>query len=69
MRLLSLLLAPAIVCSCQSVTVVDQISLNRAEMSFLQRGADLTECGLVGLVERGRASTSQNAGGGCASCH
>lgn len=60
---------PLVLNSCQSISVVDQIGLSRSEMSFDQRGADLMDCGLVSLVERGRAANGQNAGGGCASCH
>ncbi|MGC6583178.1 MAG: hypothetical protein ACON4K_12755 [Akkermansiaceae bacterium] len=51
------------------MSIVDQALLSKPEMSFEQTGADLSECSLVGQLERGRASSSQNAGGGCASCH
>ena len=33
-------------------------------MNFNQQGADFGECGLVGQFERGRATSSQAAGGG-----
>ena len=64
-----LLFIPFLVPACQSVSIVDQAQLTKPAMSFDQRGADLTDCNLVSLIERGRASDSLSAGGGCASCH
>ncbi|MDB4796555.1 hypothetical protein OAG59_02550 [Akkermansiaceae bacterium] len=56
-------------CSCAEVSIVDQPQLSRPAMSFDQKGADFSECTLVSQLERGRASSSQSAGGACASCH
>jgi len=64
-----LLFIPLIVPACQSVSIADQAQLSKPAMSFDQRGADLSDCNLVSLIERGRASDSLSAGGGCASCH
>lgn len=55
--------------ACKSVSIVDEAQLGKPAMSFDQRGADSAECSLVTLLERGRATNSQNAGGACAACH
>ena len=67
--LTAILLLPLGLISCQPVSIVDQATLGKPEMSFSAQGAELPECGLVSLIERGRATSSQNAGGGCAACH
>lgn len=59
----------AILPACQSVSIVDEAQLGKPAMNFDQRGADSAECSLVTLLERGRATNSQNAGGVCAACH
>ncbi|MGJ8724512.1 MAG: hypothetical protein ACSHYB_08140 [Roseibacillus sp.] len=69
MKTLFFLSIPLVFNSCQSISIVDEIGLSRTEMSFNQKGADLMDCGLVSLVERGRSANGQSAGGGCASCH
>lgn len=55
--------------SCQAVELSDQASLSRVGMSFGETGARQVECGLVNQVERGRATSSSSAGGGCSACH
>lgn len=53
------------VVSCSSeISVADQYYLNKTGMSFNTTGAEFGECGLVSQFERGRASSSQSAGGG-----
>ncbi|MDE0859561.1 MAG: hypothetical protein OSA93_05340 [Akkermansiaceae bacterium] len=66
---LALLLTAFALCSCAEVSIVDQPQLSKPAMSFAQKGADFSEFTLVSQLERGRTSSSQSAGGGCASCH
>jgi len=69
MKRLVLLLIPVLLPACQSIALTDQVQLSKPAMSFDQQGADSPECSLVSIIERGRASESLGAGGGCSSCH
>jgi hypothetical protein len=55
--------------SCRGIAVTEQTHLVRPAMQMGERGALGPECGLTGQVERGRASSSNAAGGGCSACH
>ena len=68
LRFIPLLMAMALP-ACQTVSVVDEAQLGKPAMSFDRRGADSPECSLVSLLERGRATNNQSAGGGCSACH
>lgn len=64
MLLLSLAGIGGALVSCAPVSVADVGTFSRNAMSFDQQGADLGEFGLVSQFEKGRASSSQSAGGG-----
>lgn len=49
-------------CGTRELSIVDKIALNSSAMKFDHSGTDLSECGLVSQLERGRSSLS-NAGG------
>lgn len=49
-------------CGTRDLSIVDKIALNSSAMKFDHTGAELSECGLVSQLERGRSSIS-NAGG------
>jgi len=60
--LLTLISAAALVtASCSSGSNVDP---NKTALGFSLQGADFGECGIVSQFERGRATSSQSAGGG-----
>lgn len=63
--LLLLLLLPA----CRTLSLADQRLLQKPGMKFGERGALAADCTLPGQIERGRALSSNAAGGGCSSCH
>lgn len=58
------MLAVGLLASCGPITANDQVRLSKNAMSFNQQGADFGECGVLSQLERGRASSSQSAGGG-----
>jgi hypothetical protein len=66
MKVISFLIAAAAfaMASCTSGSPGLPVDLNKTAMTFNQEGADFGECGLVSQFEKGRASSSQAAGGG-----
>jgi len=66
MKTLSTLIAATAfaMASCTSGSSGHSVDFNKTAMTFNQEGADFGECGLVSQFEKGRASSSQAAGGG-----
>ena len=52
----------------RDLSIVDQISLGETEMTFEHKGAQISECSLIGQFERGRSSSTNGAGTGCSAC-
>lgn len=49
-------------CGTRDLSAADRVALSASAMKFGHTGTDLSECGLVSQLERGRSSSS-NAGG------
>jgi len=58
----------AAMAACQPVGIADQAKLSRPIFEFTASGPRSMECGLTSQLETGRASSSNVAAGGCASC-
>ncbi len=58
----------ALLAACQPVGIADQGRLSRPVFDFTGTGAASYEVGLTNQIEPGRASSSNVAAGGCASC-
>lgn len=54
--------------ACRTVNITDQAELSRPVFQFDESGARSFDCSLGTQLETGRASSSNVAAGGCASC-
>jgi hypothetical protein len=68
MRWILLLPLFGVMCACRPVGITDQATLSRPIFEFTGGGTRSFECGLTNQLETGRASSSNVAAGGCASC-
>ncbi len=58
----------ALVAACQPVGIAEQGRLSRSVFDFNGTGTATYDVGLTNQIEPGRASSSNVAAGGCASC-
>lgn len=68
MKWMTLLPVFGLICACQPVGITDQATLSRPIFDFDGSGTRSFDCGLTNQLETGRASSSNVAAGGCASC-
>lgn len=68
MKWMFLLAVAAVFASCRPVAIADQATLSRPIFEFGGNGPQSYECSLTNQLETGRASSSNVAAGGCASC-